>query len=83
MRPRRTSVALWTEGKLRAFVEAAMEGIINSRWSFVASNRIPKRVTLGPVGSACAQSLDKAPQSCPSFFRYERVELTAAPSDCF
>jgi hypothetical protein len=35
MRPRRTSVALWTEGKLRAFVEAAMEGIINSRWSFV------------------------------------------------
>jgi hypothetical protein len=35
MRPRRTSVALWTEGKPRAFVEAAMEGIINSRWSFV------------------------------------------------
>src|ERR1019366_8944113 len=31
MRPRRTSVALCTDGKLRVFVEAAMEGIITSR----------------------------------------------------
>src|ERR1700687_970498 len=33
MRPRRTSVALFTDGRLRVFVEAAMEGIITSRWS--------------------------------------------------
>src|SRR6202158_2484605 len=33
MRPRRTSVALCTDGRLRVFVEAAMEGIITSRWS--------------------------------------------------
>ncbi len=31
MRPKRTSVALWTEGKLRVFTEVEMEGIINSR----------------------------------------------------
>src|SRR6202795_4354313 len=40
MRPRRTSVALCTDGRLRVFVEAEMEGIINSRrdagrWSLV------------------------------------------------
>src|ERR1700675_2120268 len=37
MRPRRTSVALCTDGKLRVFVEAEMEGIITSRWSLVVS----------------------------------------------
>src|SRR6202162_1370981 len=37
MRPRRTSVALCTDGKLRVFVDAEMEGIITSRWSLVFS----------------------------------------------
>src|ERR1700693_2546023 len=35
MRPRRTSVALCTDGKLRGFVDAEMEEIITSRWSLV------------------------------------------------
>jgi hypothetical protein len=43
MRPRRTSVALWTEGNLRALVEAAMEGIITSRWSFVVRELARRR----------------------------------------
>src|SRR5229473_41911 len=37
IRPRRTSVALCTDGRLRVFAEVEMEGIINSRWSMVVS----------------------------------------------
>src|SRR5216684_2919788 len=43
MRPRRTSVALCTDGRLRVFVETEMEGIITSRWSLVVSQWQPNR----------------------------------------
>src|SRR6266853_5141890 len=49
MRPRRTSVALCTDGRLRVFVEAEMEGIITSRWSLVVSRwQIEPRIDPGP-----------------------------------
>jgi hypothetical protein len=38
MRPRRTSVALWTDGRFRVFVEEGMKGIINSRWPLVVGS---------------------------------------------
>src|ERR1019366_974195 len=53
MRPRRTSVALCTDGKLRVFVEAAMEGIITSRWSLVVGRWQIESGEDGEVTTAC------------------------------
>ena len=58
MRPRRTSVALCTDGKLRVLVEVWMEGIIASRSLFVV--RYSPKQARGNRGKS-AQSLAHPP----------------------